>query len=1073
MTSTFIASMDKAKLWSALNDNLTPIEFSVGGEAPELPATPGLIVEGIGNIALPLFADGSHVNEAVIREVVALCKQAPFGKGLETFVDTDVRRTWELEASRVTFSNPNWSAGLEVLLARVGDALGCMGRIRCSPYKLLLYEAGGHFLLHRDTEKEPGMFATLVVQLPSIYTGGSLVVKHRESTHRHDFGTSSGKAPFVVHFAAHFANLEHQVEEVLSGVRVVMVYNVCWVGSGPAPTLSVQDPCASRLASLMEQWDSRVQDRLLFCLDHDYTEQSLELGIGGLKGKDREKLNLLLNANSILSPSKKLNVYLTLAERRVELYTGCCDSDACLSDLSDSDWEEGEDTVTVSSWVSVDGTEFENGEYLDINVDDSLNEPWGDDAITETDVDGYMGNEGATKTTVYHHCVVVFWPAQNEENLLLKHGGVCAGAHLLKSITSKCNLAANSEQREVNMNSFRNFFVTKLLPILKKDLSGITTGPSLPLIASTLCEVQDLDSARQFLSDCIGRLGLCSEPIASAVVCIGDKFGWESIADLVFPLFPRVTSYQVSWAILVLAKVGRSQDSGNSLDGLKHLRVSFLHLLSLITSPKNGSELPRLADVCVKSSDLPSALELMSHISKIGVQSRDIASAIIGVIHHFGYVEAILDKIPGLFCVLSGSEEGACFLLATLLTEGRDVHEGVLIPILAQTMVHLVNHGGKECASHLMATMSEFKDTNFTYKVISVLQPIGLKPGNSIIGDAIITLARGVGWPAIRNLVPMFFNQMPSFSAESYCRLLSSLMKEDPETGDACCCILAQKILSEKSICSLSAKDLLSLIVNVFLKCKESTGLTSLVSNIVHQAAANTIADLVTHLRAKVAHSILTAEPLASLILTRIETLTKTIPTIPVPSWQFPTASSMPSHHAQVVAFLCGSNDSFSLCGFVSVIDARKFVQKHSASLPVSMIAEGSGPRAHVTMKKTSQINLDVQRMNTLSLLHRELNELCAILPEKENVTELANGMSAVNHVPAALSHPGPASSLSSTPTVRGGHPPLATSMHGTSSTRLSGKIKPQKKKKRTHDVPNTPSAPAVKVMKTKCIQLD
>jgi hypothetical protein len=29
-------------------------------------------------------------------------------------------------------------------------------------YKLLVYESGGHFKIHRDTEKEAGMFATLV-----------------------------------------------------------------------------------------------------------------------------------------------------------------------------------------------------------------------------------------------------------------------------------------------------------------------------------------------------------------------------------------------------------------------------------------------------------------------------------------------------------------------------------------------------------------------------------------------------------------------------------------------------------------------------------------------------------------------------------------------------------------------------------------------------------------------------------------------------------------------------------------------------------------------------------------------
>ena len=45
-------------------------------------------------------------------------------------------------------------------------------------YKLLIYDAGSFFVDHRDTEKVPGMFATLVIALPSAHSGGELVVRH-------------------------------------------------------------------------------------------------------------------------------------------------------------------------------------------------------------------------------------------------------------------------------------------------------------------------------------------------------------------------------------------------------------------------------------------------------------------------------------------------------------------------------------------------------------------------------------------------------------------------------------------------------------------------------------------------------------------------------------------------------------------------------------------------------------------------------------------------------------------------------------------------------------------------------
>lgn len=46
--------------------------------------------------------------------------------------------------------------------------LGCGDAIVTAElYKLLVYDRGGFFLGHRDTEKTNGMFATLVLTFPS------------------------------------------------------------------------------------------------------------------------------------------------------------------------------------------------------------------------------------------------------------------------------------------------------------------------------------------------------------------------------------------------------------------------------------------------------------------------------------------------------------------------------------------------------------------------------------------------------------------------------------------------------------------------------------------------------------------------------------------------------------------------------------------------------------------------------------------------------------------------------------------------------------------------------------------
>ena len=56
----------------------------------------------------------------------------------------------------------------ERLASRLGVAPEC--KVQAQLYKLLMYEEGDHFNPHRDSEKEDGMFATMVLLLPSAYT---------------------------------------------------------------------------------------------------------------------------------------------------------------------------------------------------------------------------------------------------------------------------------------------------------------------------------------------------------------------------------------------------------------------------------------------------------------------------------------------------------------------------------------------------------------------------------------------------------------------------------------------------------------------------------------------------------------------------------------------------------------------------------------------------------------------------------------------------------------------------------------------------------------------------------------
>uniref|UniRef100_A0A0W0FCU5 Prolyl 4-hydroxylase alpha subunit Fe(2+) 2OG dioxygenase domain-containing protein n=1 Tax=Moniliophthora roreri TaxID=221103 RepID=A0A0W0FCU5_MONRR len=100
--------------------------------------------------------------------------------GERTVVDKEVRDTWEMDASKVSFENPAWKAFVIRVVHDVCRALGVnfnASQPRCELYKLLLYETGSHFLPHVDTEKTDGMFASIII-LPTRFTGGDAHLSH-------------------------------------------------------------------------------------------------------------------------------------------------------------------------------------------------------------------------------------------------------------------------------------------------------------------------------------------------------------------------------------------------------------------------------------------------------------------------------------------------------------------------------------------------------------------------------------------------------------------------------------------------------------------------------------------------------------------------------------------------------------------------------------------------------------------------------------------------------------------------------------------------------------------------------
>src|SRR5262249_31940757 len=200
-------------------------QFATSGSLT--PVLPGLEVEGVGSI-------GSPVTAADAKRLIARATQAPYDRGEATIVDTNVRRVWQIEPSQLTLRNPEWNTFVAGIVDAVKREFGIRPKVVPELYKLLVYEKGSFFAPHRDSEKVPGMFATLVVCLPSRHEGGTLVVTHDGQTKTIDFGGKD--AEFKTYYAAFYADCQHEITPVTAGYRICLVYNLALAGKKQQPS---------------------------------------------------------------------------------------------------------------------------------------------------------------------------------------------------------------------------------------------------------------------------------------------------------------------------------------------------------------------------------------------------------------------------------------------------------------------------------------------------------------------------------------------------------------------------------------------------------------------------------------------------------------------------------------------------------------------------------------------------------------------------------------------------------------------------------------------------------------------
>lgn len=363
---------------------------------------PGLSIEGLGEVSFP-------INDMGAKALIDVARKAPFGMGSNTIVDETVRKTWEIDAAELRFNNRHWADFLKKAVNKIKPELGLENdEISAHLYKLLVYETGGFFLPHRDTEKEKGMFGTMVIDLPAPYSGGELLVSFEGITETLSFAKNAGN--YQLSCAAFYADCEHEVCPVTSGYRVSLVYNLVQAASTKKLTPATIGIHVRTLETLLKAHQEQgILDPAIILLGHQYTPAGFS--------ENALKLNDRLKAEALLQAAKSAGYYAKMC-LVTSFVIGAADSDGW--DDDDDDTEMGEvldESIAIENWLPGDCPDLN---AIDFEKDDLIASfSLDDDEPIEAENSGYMGNWGPDISHWYHYGAVVVWSPETNARLFL------------------------------------------------------------------------------------------------------------------------------------------------------------------------------------------------------------------------------------------------------------------------------------------------------------------------------------------------------------------------------------------------------------------------------------------------------------------------------------------------------------------------------------------------------------------------------------------------------------------------------------------------------------------------------
>lgn len=274
------------------------------------------------------------------------------------------------------------------------------------------------------------MFGTLMIVLPSLYTGGVVQLSHAGMEKKFDF---SGPTSITnTSYAAWYTDILHSVLPVTSGYRFALSYNMIYKGPAAVPRLPNTQSQIEELRLVLRTWNRNTNDldspKLVgWMLDHQYSEQALNSQkIEALKGADKYR------GLALLDLAKELGFEFYLAQMEYQK-TGTVVDDGYngygyrrrrgyRGYGYDSDGDpEGKtmDDIIEESLTAKNFINCKTGHSLPQDFNPSFEQEdcipvgyWDEEEPDTKNYEGYTGNAEATLDYWYKRTAIILWPSK-------------------------------------------------------------------------------------------------------------------------------------------------------------------------------------------------------------------------------------------------------------------------------------------------------------------------------------------------------------------------------------------------------------------------------------------------------------------------------------------------------------------------------------------------------------------------------------------------------------------------------------------------------------------------------------